>query len=251
MAYRRCGRAKPHTSVTASRAPARRTGWPRWRGSGIDKLIHGDGVMDKVTGGLEVVSGGVGTAGLAGAGLTSAGATGAGGALTSLSAAAAPAGAVAGAGALGLGLGKMGNDFTSRHGGLGKNEDGSNRNWSNLAAHWGNEVRDAVGHGWVGDFAGGLATFGGSLVGAGGAAVTGVLGAGEAVYDLFAGGEAPMDLYRKLQKEKQMKKAGADNLNNINHLTATIRGIDGRQTPSSDPSVQEDLVRRLFKHYGE
>jgi len=150
--------------------------------SGVNSLINGPNVTDKIQGGLETVSGGVGTMGLAGAGLTSAGATGAGTALTGAAAAAAPVAAVAGAGAAGMALGNAGNNFMSRHGWIGQNEDGSNRNWSDMAADWGTSAREwAGGDGFWANAAGIGATLGGSIIGAGGAALSGIASIGESI----------------------------------------------------------------------
>ena len=111
-----------------------------------------------------------------------AGAEGAGGMLTGAAAAAAPVAAVAGAGAAGMALGNMGNNFAAEHDLLGENADGTHRNWSDMASDWGVAAHNAVGDNFWGDAAGIAATAGGSIVGAAGAAATGVAEIGEDLY---------------------------------------------------------------------
>lgn len=94
--------------------------------SGLSHMLDGhSGIGDRVAGGLEAFSGGVGSLGLAGSAASAMGAGGAGAAMSGAAAAAAPAAAVAGAGAAGWGLGRAidnGVGWASRQmGGDGRN----------------------------------------------------------------------------------------------------------------------------------
>lgn len=92
---------------------------------GVKNMLYGDTALDRVEGGLETVSSGIGTVGLAGS-LTGSSA------MTGFAAAAAPVAAGASAGAGGLWIGHHGNEKIRELGILGKNDEGENRNWSDV-----------------------------------------------------------------------------------------------------------------------
>ena len=88
-------------------------------------------------------------------------------------------GAAAGGAAAGIATAQRGQQYIRESGLLGQNHDGSNRDWSDMAADWGVSADRATARhlgATAGTLAGVTATAAGSVVGAAGAAVTGVAG---------------------------------------------------------------------------
>jgi len=121
--------------------------------SAIQSIAHDGANLENtpelVKGGLETVSGGIGTVGLAGSALNAAGATGAGASLTGAAAAAAPVAAVAGAGAAGMavgtGMAHAADSSYTKTGAWGKDEAGNNKSAMDWGAGWGSWVDEHVG----------------------------------------------------------------------------------------------------------
>lgn len=135
-------------------------------GSGINEMVNGHSIMERIGGGLEAFSGGVGTLGLLGFGAQAAGnslavaglggeigaastlgmeagigLSGAGSSMAAASAALAPAAAVAGAGAAGIAIGTgmshaSDSEYT-RTGFWGTDENGRPRSAMDAAVNWG------------------------------------------------------------------------------------------------------------------
>ncbi len=108
-----------------------------------------ENVPNLIKGGLETVSGGIGTLGLLGSGLSAVGATGAGAGATAAAAAAAPVAAVAGAGAAGMlvgdGMAHAADSNLTKTGVWGKDEGGNNKSAMDWGAGWGTWVDSHTG----------------------------------------------------------------------------------------------------------
>jgi hypothetical protein len=142
--------------------------------SGLSAAANGAGLGSYVLGKAAGTAGATALAGAGGGAATMGGIAAAGpGAI------AAAGGGVLAAGAAGLAVGMAGQSFTKEHGLIGQNADGTNRDWSDMAADWG-----VAADGVCGPVCGGLATAAGSVVGAAGAAITGVAGIAEGLWDL-------------------------------------------------------------------
>ena len=104
-----------------------------------------------------------------------------------------PAGALMASAAGGMAYGGAANNYIADTGTLGKNVDGSNRNWSDMAADWGTAADEAVGgrRSRHGGRPGIGATVAGSVVGTAGAIGTSAMVAGDVALEI---GGAGLDL---------------------------------------------------------
>lgn len=158
--------------------------------NGLDEGVNAAGTAAGVFGGIGSIANMLGLSTgieLGGLSTITAGATTAaeGAAATTATGAAVGGGSVAagviGAGAAGYGYGNMFNDFTKRFGLAGKNDDGTNRSFSDKAGDDGVAVHDAVSHFFGGENPGTASDIAGHVAGIGTVLGESVLGTGAAV----------------------------------------------------------------------
>lgn len=178
-----------NTGLEKYLAPLALWGGAETLGTGLGELAYGDdtaaGILDTAKGAGAATAGAIGTASLAAGALSGVGAGTAG--LAAASAAAAPVAAIGAGLATGIGIANRGQDYIAETGLLGTNDDGTGKNWSDWGADvsWGADqaVAEATGSETLGTVAGLATCAGTSLVGAAGAAVTGVAGLATDAYD--------------------------------------------------------------------
>lgn len=87
--------------------------------------------------------------------------------------------------AAGGAIGGAGNNYAKKKGLAGKNDEGKNRSWSEMAADWGRSAQEFGGDGLIGDALGVAGTYYGSLAGAAGALLSTPAMAIDAVGDMI------------------------------------------------------------------